>query len=70
MYADEDADVWAEHDGSFADVETEEYWEEYPKAFIWDCCDKKGTEEGCTYGKHEVGLKKSKKGDDNSLGVE
>ncbi|KAF5607007.1 uncharacterized protein FSUBG_5465 [Fusarium subglutinans] len=70
MNADDQAEAWADYDGLLEDVETEEYWEEHPEAFIWDCCDNRGTEEGCTYGKHEVDVKKSKKGDGNSLGVE
>lgn len=52
---DYDSHVWADHDERcHGTIDSDWCRKEYPDGFAWDCCDKIGTDEGCTRGKHEA----------------
>ncbi|EJP70596.1 uncharacterized protein BBA_00226 [Beauveria bassiana ARSEF 2860] len=52
-WADESNEAWEDHfvntDGP---METEENMEDWPDAFVWDCCQKTGSARGCKVGQH------------------
>ncbi|KAM3477346.1 hypothetical protein MY5147_002746 [Beauveria neobassiana] len=52
-WADESNEAWDNHfvntDGP---METEENMEDWPDAFVWDCCQKTGSARGCKVGQH------------------
>lgn len=53
MEIDYDDPTWDDWDERcHGTMDTEENQEEHPEGFIWDCCDKGGTEPGCTKGHH------------------
>ncbi|ROT43749.1 hypothetical protein SODALDRAFT_46806 [Sodiomyces alkalinus F11] len=54
MEPDDDFDVWADTDERIhGPIASEENKEEFPEGFIWDCCDKLGTDPGCQTSRHE-----------------
>ncbi|KAM3457011.1 hypothetical protein MY3296_001381 [Beauveria thailandica] len=52
-WADPSNEAWDDHyvntDGP---METEENMEEWPDAFVWDCCQEPGSARGCKVGQH------------------
>ncbi|KAI5921847.1 hypothetical protein F4810DRAFT_676138 [Camillea tinctor] len=45
---------WTWNDWPYCEVmDTPENREEYPNSYLWSCCEKRGTERGCTSGRHE-----------------
>ncbi|EGX91357.1 hypothetical protein CCM_05515 [Cordyceps militaris CM01] len=52
-FADMDDDTWADYGGEPKDLETDEYMAEWPDAFIWDCCEERGSAAGCQTGPHK-----------------
>ncbi|KAJ3487314.1 hypothetical protein NLG97_g6434 [Lecanicillium saksenae] len=55
MEADYDDDTWADNDENIhGPIETEENMAEFPDAFIWDCCEQRGTAAGCEVGPHRA----------------
>ncbi|KAH6842187.1 hypothetical protein B0I37DRAFT_329367 [Chaetomium sp. MPI-CAGE-AT-0009] len=51
---DYDGDFWADHDERCHGViDTDAMREEFPDGFVWDCCEKLGSEPGCRKGRHE-----------------
>jgi hypothetical protein len=51
---DYDGDFWADHDERcHGTIDTDIMREDCPDGFIWDCCDKLGSEPGCRKGYHE-----------------
>ncbi len=54
MNADYDDETWADTDEkTWGPIETEENMEEWPDAFIWDCCEQRGSAAGCEVGPHK-----------------
>jgi hypothetical protein len=54
MEPDYESSFWADHDENcHGTIDTEDMREEYPEGFTWTCCDKLGTEEGCTLSRHQ-----------------
>ncbi|KAK7756636.1 hypothetical protein SLS62_001473 [Diatrype stigma] len=55
LEVDDDNDFWADHDEDcHGTIDTDEMREEFPEGFFWNCCDKPGTAEGCTRGRHRA----------------
>ena len=55
LEVDDENDFWADHDEDcHGTIDTPEMREEYPEGFFWNCCDKPGTAEGCTRGRHRA----------------
>lgn len=55
LEVDDENDFWADHDEDcHGTIDTPEMREEYPEGFFWTCCDKLGTDEGCTRGRHRA----------------
>lgn len=62
LEVDYDSPAWADWDENcHGTIDTEEMQEEYPDGFTWNCCDKTGSEPGCTAGRHEAHPNRSKK---------
>ena len=36
------------------EINNETWWKENPDGFVWDCCEKRGTNAGCTRGPHRA----------------
>jgi hypothetical protein len=49
---DYESDFWADHDENCHGT-ISQLGDEYPEGFLWDCCNKDGTSEGCTVNKHK-----------------
>lgn len=64
---DYESDFWADHDEDcHGTIDSDWCRKEYPDGFIWTCCEKTGTEEGCKLGRHESDpLKNKRKRDDD-----
>ncbi|KAH6617648.1 hypothetical protein F5144DRAFT_587025 [Chaetomium tenue] len=51
---DYDGDFWADHDERCHGViDTDSMREDFPDGFVWDCCNRLGSEPGCQKGYHE-----------------
>lgn len=51
---DYDGDFWADHDERCHGViDTDTMREDFPDGFVWDCCNRLGSEPGCQKGYHE-----------------
>ena len=62
MEEDYNDDTWADHDEDcHGPVNTSENRANLPEAFIWQCCEKRGNEEGCETGPHMPGGSVGKK---------
>ncbi|KAK3291413.1 uncharacterized protein B0H64DRAFT_435768 [Chaetomium fimeti] len=60
---DYDGDFWADHDERCHGViDTDRMREDFPDGFVWDCCEKLGSEPGCRRGYHESHPDKKYKG--------
>ncbi|KAF2276430.1 uncharacterized protein EI97DRAFT_458365 [Westerdykella ornata] len=46
LFVDNEHETWVDWP-DFMDMYSEETQNEYPEGFIWDCCEKRGTEPGC-----------------------
>lgn len=55
MEPDYDGDFWADHDERcHGTIDSDFCREEYPDGFIWTCCEKLGSEEGCREHPHKA----------------
>ncbi|KAK3897101.1 hypothetical protein C8A05DRAFT_39350 [Staphylotrichum tortipilum] len=53
MDPDEEGGFWDEHEEHWGPIDTEENRRDMPEGFLWTCCDKVGTEPGCTSAPHQ-----------------
>jgi hypothetical protein len=63
---DYEGDFWADEDEEF---DTRSRREEYPESFIWQCCKKRGDEEGCQIGVHRQDVWKKDDGEKFEFGL-
>jgi len=62
MEPDYDSDFWADHDEDcHGTIDSDFCRKEYPEGFIWDCCNKIGSEEGCRMSRHESDPNKNRR---------
>ncbi|RBR23562.1 uncharacterized protein FIESC28_03744 [Fusarium coffeatum] len=59
---DYESNYWADHDeGSHGPIDTKDNRKDCPEGFVWTCCDKNYTEDGCARGFHEADPRKSRR---------
>jgi hypothetical protein len=53
LHVDDDHEAWDDHwEESDGKITVEQYFADVPEGFIWDCCEKPGTEPGCVVDIH------------------
>ncbi|KAK3370838.1 hypothetical protein B0T24DRAFT_627174 [Lasiosphaeria ovina] len=68
---DYDSDFWADHDENCHGIIDSDFCrKEYPEGFVWTCCDRVGTEDGCEFGRHESDPKRNKRHRDDDSASE
>lgn len=62
MEPDYESDFWADHDENcHGTIDSDFCRKQYPDGFVWDCCDKVGTEPGCRFSRHQSDPAKNKR---------
>ena len=62
MEPDYESSQWDDHDENcHGRIDSDFCRSEYPEGFVWDCCNRAGTEDGCRMSRHEADPDKNKR---------